>query len=428
MIPAMAEPLAIDAALPQRDLLLSLDVMAHRLGYLVAARRLAPERCERIRANYQIGKSLRLVHRLDLNGKSVIVAARAFRHGRSAAAFREAQTTAVPCGSLAAVAHDPALETVFWTFPNDRRILTLPEVLRAPETLAPLGADSSLETRVAAYAPEKSATLALVNTSGAAVAYAKVCGRDQGWRDYQIYQHLWRAVPVGHPFLAVPRPLGYDAVRRTLLIEAVSGRRLTDVNNGGAEDDHHRLGSALASFHAVEPPGVSPFARFSDDRLRQAADALAALRPDVASVAAALARDLNERRPDDANDLVLLHGDVHPKNAIFTGHRVTLIDVEDAAIGSAAADVASLLAGLDYLVIAKRVDAAVHRKLASAFLTGYDRVAARPRHPSLRWHRAAALLVERAYRAVTRVRPLGLHNLEALLVHARRVLTEEDYV
>jgi aminoglycoside phosphotransferase len=428
VMPTTTEPLAIDVALPQRDLLLSPEVIADRLADRLGIQGLVPERCERIRANYQIGKSLRLVHRLELNGESLVVAARAFRHGRSAAAFRDALTTAVPCGSLPPVAHDAALETVFWTFPNDRRILTLPEVVRAPETFAALVPHSSLDTRIAAYAPEKSATLQLVNGSGAAIAYAKVCARDQGWRDYQTYQHLWRAVPRGHPCLAVPRPLTYDAARRTLLLEAVHGRRLIDFANGRAAADVHRLGSALASFHSLERLAVGPFGRFGDDRLRHAADALAALRPDVTDVAAALVADLIDRRPNGAEDLVFLHGDVHPKNAIFTGDRVTLIDVEDAAIGPAAADVASLLAGLDYLVIAGRLDHAAHGELSDAFLTGYDRIAARPRLPSLQWHRAAALLVERAYRAVTRLRPLGLQNLNALLTHARRVLTEEDYV
>jgi Ser/Thr protein kinase RdoA (MazF antagonist) len=184
----------------------------------------------------------------------------------------------------------------------------------------------------------------------------------------------------------------------------------------------------LASFHSLDGFGTSPFGRFSADRLREAADALAALRPDVAALAAALVRDLLERRPDGADDLVLLHGDVHPKNAIFTGDRVTLIDVEDVATGPAAADLASLLAGLDYLVIAGRLDQAAHGELSDAFLTGYDRVLARPRLASLRWHRAAALLVERAYRAVTRLRPLGLQHLNALLSHAQRVLTVEGYV
>jgi aminoglycoside phosphotransferase len=420
--------LAIDAALPQRDLLLSLDVIAERLADRLAVQGLSAERCERIRANYQIGKSLRLVHRLDLAGGSVVVAARAFKQGRSAAAFRDALATAVPCGSLPPVAHDPELETVFWTFPNDRKILTLPEVSRAPERFESLVPHSCLETRIVAYAPEKSATLQVVNRSGVAVGYAKVCARDQGLRDYQIYERLWRAVPPGHPYLAVPRPLTYDAARRTLLLEAVNGRRLADFADGRTAADVHRLGSALASFHSLDGFGTSPFGRFSADRLREAADALAALRPDVAALAAALVRDLLERRPEDADDLVLLHGDVHPKNAIFTGDRVTLIDVEDVATGPAAADLASLLAGLDYLVIAGRLDEAAHGELSDAFLTGYDCVRARPSVRSLQWHRAAALLVERAYRAVTRLRPLGLQHLNALLAHAHRVLTVEGYV
>ena len=69
----------------------------------------------------------------------------------------------LPCGPLPPVTHDPALETVFWTFSNDRKILTLPEI-RAPASFEPPAPHSCQETRIVGLCPEKSATLQLVST------------------------------------------------------------------------------------------------------------------------------------------------------------------------------------------------------------------------------------------------------------------------
>ena len=121
MIATTAAKLSPDASLPQRDRLLDPAVVANRLAAALDLEGLSPGRCERIRVNYQIGKSLRTVHRLHVADRSVVVAARAFRQGRSEAAYREALAAAVPRDSWPAVVHDADLETVFWTFPNDRR-------------------------------------------------------------------------------------------------------------------------------------------------------------------------------------------------------------------------------------------------------------------------------------------------------------------
>ena len=62
-VPATAWP-AADPALPQRDALLDTGVVAHRIGRLIDPEHpLTLERCERLRVNYQIGRSLRVLHR-----------------------------------------------------------------------------------------------------------------------------------------------------------------------------------------------------------------------------------------------------------------------------------------------------------------------------------------------------------------------------
>jgi Ser/Thr protein kinase RdoA (MazF antagonist) len=143
----------------------------------------------------------------------------------------------------------------------------------------------------------------------------------------------------------------------------------------------------------------------------------------VAAPAERLAAELvAEARPGAA--AVCVHGDVHLKNGLLDGRRVGLIDLDQAGSGAAAADVGSILAGLRYrqLVTDER---ARGEKLRSALLEGYATLRELPGEDVLRWHVAAALLAERALRAVNRVRPGGLAHLGAVLNEAHAVLRGE---
>ena len=90
--------LAADPALPQRDALLDTGVVADRIGRLIDPRAdpVTIERCDRLRVNYQIGKSLRVLHRADAAGTSWTISARAFRD-RPAAGARMRRPAPRPC-------------------------------------------------------------------------------------------------------------------------------------------------------------------------------------------------------------------------------------------------------------------------------------------------------------------------------------------
>src|SRR5688500_11359689 len=116
--------LAPDPAVPHRDDLLD----GRRVAELLSGR-LLDERvsaCERRFAKYRVGDGLRVVYRVAVDGVERHVAARGFPAGAGAAAYRRALTAAVPAPPLRPVVHVPELEAVFWTFPNDRRLTTLP--------------------------------------------------------------------------------------------------------------------------------------------------------------------------------------------------------------------------------------------------------------------------------------------------------------
>jgi Ser/Thr protein kinase RdoA (MazF antagonist) len=138
--------------------------------------------------------------------------------------------------------------------------------------------------------------------------------------------------------------------------------------------------------------------------------------------AARLAAELAARRPDDAGAPVALHGDVHPKNGLLLPDgRIALIDLDQCGLGPAAVDLGSLVAGLRYraLIGGDGVPAAA---LERALLDGYAARRSLPAPVVLRWHVAAALLSERALRAVNRIRPEGLEHLEDVLRAARAAL------
>src|SRR5205814_5857141 len=124
---AVAEmTLAFDGLLPQRDSLLDAAETARRLSARLGVRGpLKVDRCERLRTKYHFGEGLRVLYGLQVGGATHHVAARAFTDGRGQEVYRRAARAAVSCGSLRPVIYDSESDTVFWTFPNDRKMNNL---------------------------------------------------------------------------------------------------------------------------------------------------------------------------------------------------------------------------------------------------------------------------------------------------------------
>jgi len=169
--------LAPDPGVPGRDVLLDAGQMSGRLSRLLGRDGPAGiDRYARGRAKYKVGESLRVVHEIEIDGTPWIVASRTFPDGRSERVYERALAeTRDDGGPLLGVAHDPELHAVFWTFPNDRKLATLPALLPATDTVSALLGRPIARTVLAAYAPEKSATAACFDELlGRPVAYAKV--------------------------------------------------------------------------------------------------------------------------------------------------------------------------------------------------------------------------------------------------------------
>ena len=416
--------MAHDPRLPQRDLLLDEREVARRLSASLGLEgRLPVGACERVRTKYRVGDSLRVLHRVSVEGRDYTVAARAFERGKSRRAYERAAREAVECAPLRAVLHDAELETVFWTFPNDRKLAGLGLLRDVPPELARLFAPEWTHSRLVAYAPEKCATAQCLDDESRVVAYAKVYAGDEGRRVYETYRALGLQLAQGSAPLMLPRALAYDDMRRTLLLEPVEGSRVADLCAEELPGGYCQLGAALAALHSLRAPeGLPAFERLTPGRVRQAALVVGTVRPDARREASSLAEELARRCEPSPGAHVCLHGDVHPKNAVARGDAFTLIDLDQCAAGDAAADLGSLLAGLTYAEVTEGMTRSLSRALGEAFLSGYASVRALPSTSSLRWHTAAALFAERALRAVNRVRPEGLARLRELLDAASDVL------
>ena len=418
--------LAPDPRLPQRDLLLDEREVARRLSASLGLRGLLRvSSCERVRTKYRVGQSLRVLHRVRVEGRDYTIAARTFNAGESRRAYERAARVSVECAPLRAVLHDAELDAVFWTFPNDRKLAGLDVLREVPPAFARLFTPEWTHSRLVAYAPEKCATAQCLGEGSRVVAYAKVYAGDEGRQVFRTYRELGRQLKSGSSTLTLPRALVYDEARRTLLLEPVEGSRVADLDAEELMRGYRRLGAALAALHNLRVPEELPaFERLTHTRVSQAARVIGTARPDVRREVSELAAELERRYETNAAARVCLHGDVHAKNFIARGDALALIDLDQCAAGDAAADLGSLLASLIYGDITSGASQHSAKTLGEAFLSGYASARALPSTASLRWHTAAALLAERALRSVNRVRPEGLARLGELLAAASEVLRE----
>jgi aminoglycoside phosphotransferase (APT) family kinase protein len=383
--------LAPDPRLPQRDELLDPASVAALLGRTGGARTYA---------KYRLGESLRVVHRID----GCHVAARTFPDGESETAYARALESAVPANGLPPVIHARPLGAVLWTFPNDRRLTSLPLLADGSPELAEL-VGRRCRTEIVAYAAERSASARCLDEAGRLIAYAKVHAHEA-----QEPARLEAAARAG---VRVPRVLA--ASDGAMVLEPIAGRRLDTLMAGELPAALRGLGAALAALHTRVPAPPRPFTRLGPERLARSVAVIARGRPDAGGPAARVLAALLERPDHARGPAVCLHGDANLRNAILSGDQVALVDLEDAAAGPAAADLGQVLAGLLTARIRGAIDEKTERALGDALLAGY---AHPPGWDALRWQTAAAVLARVALPAVNRVRPELLPRLRELLTAA----------
>jgi aminoglycoside phosphotransferase len=414
----MTALLAPDPAVPQRDALLDERRMGALLGTALTGA--AADSCERVNAKYRVGDSLRVAYRVTAGGRCHTVAGRTFA-GRSASVYGRAAAASSADGPLPAVLHVPELETVFWTFPNDRRLAGLRLLDGRSGALNRLVGQAVARTRLMAYAPERAATAACLDPGGRVLAYVKVHW-DAAERELASARAAAAAVDPADPNLRLPRVLAASPADGALVLEPLSGLRLDGLATAELGPALRALGAGLATLHAARPLPSRGFDRLDTDRLTLAAEMISRVRPDCERAATGVLANLLERTADGAGAPVHLHGDANLRNALLDGRRIALVDLEDAAAGPAAADLGFVLAGLLAARAQERLGSSDQDALAAALVRGYGAVAPVPDSPALRWHTAASVLARVAVPAVGRVRPIALARLAPMLRAAEELV------
>jgi len=422
-----AVSLMADRVLPQRDLLLepryTAGLFSRELG---VDGPIVIDGCEHIRTTYRAGESLRVAYRVSAGGRSCVVAGRAFPQGGSRRCLEQEKTPVINGGAFRPSFHHPETESVFWTFPNDRKIANLNQLVEIPRELAELFTPRWTRSSVVAYAPEKCATAQCLSEQGDPLAYAKVYADDHHQTCFTTYTALRQSAESERVEIHFPRMIYHSPEHHILVLQSLRGRRMADVRGRELYGAFARLGQALASLHALPVPGHLPeFPRITRPHLQLAASNVGFVRPELMQMASELCDQLCSKKKTLSEESVCLHGDVHPKNGILLEKGAALIDLDQASVGPPAADLGSLLAALRYERHIGLLTEPAECSLANAFLTGYQQFGMLPEPESLRWHMAAALFAERAFRAVSRIRLPGLQCLPELLMDAQRLLAAE---
>ncbi len=413
--------LAADATLPQRDTLLNEGLMMPRLAEAIGDLKLADvSGCQIERVKYRFGESLRVLFDLRCGNETIKVAARTFDAARLTEMRSAKKVRMIGTAKSMPDFIDEQLQTAFWIFPNDRKLSSLDVFTTVPENLARVSDRLWKGSELAAYAPEKCATLRCRDENGETIAYAKIFVGDEGRRIYEIYKSFVGAK------IRLPSAIAYSDVHRTLILEAIHGTRVADLSPEVRGGVYHRLGAVLAEFHQVDSfHGLRWFKRLSPKELSGALQTIANAVPEHAFQAARILEKLSTFSYEASPD-ICLHGDLHEKNVIWKNGELTLIDLDQVSIGDAGQDIGSFLAGLRYKECTGHLSTKCRVDISKEFLDGYASVHPLPSDDALRRHTAAALFVERALRAVTRYRVEGLANIGLILAAAESILSGGD--
>ena len=407
--------LAPDPLLTRRD-----DLLDDALAGVVLSRLLEdaghprPHSCTRTRARYRRGEGLRATYQVHDELGPRLVSARMFAATKAAAKFVQARDAAVERGApRGSVLFDESLATVFWLFPEDRKLRGLHHLMSPPPQARSAFGQPWSSSELVAYTPEKAATVRCLGEAGTTIGFAKVQLDDVPQRSVALLNAVRRGVPPGGP-LSLPHAVALLPDHHMALYSPAPGTPLHELPRESVPDAMAHLGEALRVLHGLPTQGFSAFTRLASPRIREAGELVRSARPELAPLVGSLLDVLLSEPPAPAAP-VLLHGDLHPKNVLVHQAGVSLVDLDQAAAGPAAAELGSTLARLWSPRPGDELPAPAAAAAGDALLAGYGRS---PDHPDLVWYAAAALLVERSARAVNRVDLATLAVLDQVLTTA----------
>jgi aminoglycoside phosphotransferase len=412
MVHPAALGLPFDPAVPHRDVLLDDASAAAVLSRALLPAGRSFHHVRRISAKYRRGESVRAQFRVQIDGATRLVSLRMVP-GRSGALYEKALRSAVPCGPLSGVGHDPALQAVFWTYPNDR-------VLHQASRLAPglpviqQACPGATAFDVVSFTQEQ-AVVAAIRTDDRVTGFAKATAPGVGATACRCYDWVLAHEPASAT--RVPRVVAQDAALDVFVVDAVQGMHVRALAPGAYLDAFGAFGRAVARLHDVPPPSWEAFGDFTPAHLHESAALAEWAASDVSGVARRTADALGRCRPD-GGEIVCLHGDLNSRNWLVHEGEVALIDLDRLVSGPAAADLGSVLSWVITREVSGELTPAFSRRVQQRFLAGYASLRPLPDADDLSWFTAASLLAERAPRAVRRLYAEHVPHLTTLAARA----------
>lgn len=444
--------LPTDTRLPQLPIILDEAIMREKLQHHMFASdseqtQFSVRQCEILQVRYKPGSSCMVSYRLDIVNTSTgesseqILCGRAVPEGRSQSKREKAEAHALVQPRFGKpLLHLPDIEMILWSFPNDRKMRTLPAVIakaqQAPEFLPNwltahrgpewhvVGTTSNVVHYVGEHTCTVRTSIDLVNTAQRThqtmIIFGKTYYDEEGAETERVMRHLWDSASRRNGRLGLAQPLWHDMQRKTLWQLGIQGSTLEAyaIENSESISLFTEAARAIAIFHATPLPSLrSVTIPNLIDTLGAVGSMLMQCRPSCRPVLAPLlARLTAQGKMVPASPTATLHGDLHLKNLFLTDGKIALIDLDNVCEGPPAWDIGSFVAGLLAGALARHVS---HDRMAShiqAFLCDYNQSAPwRLDVPTVVWCTAVALVLERSHRCITRLKPGHRGQLDALI-------------
>lgn len=440
-----------DRALPRLGLALDAGRMAELIARALPAvweSGTAGGGCRIERVKYRPGRNCVVLYRIGHQDAGSAGACAGYVHAGLYSPEEARRRHASECATLPErdrarlLAFLPEHGIVLRAFPHDRKLPALRllgDSGRIARSLAALlecqpdmGRRRLRECRVVpvSYFPEHACTVRVAaaidgGASAPWTVYAKTDAARRGAATFAAMNALWASRGHGEGGFRMARPLAWQADASLLWQEGLAGEVIERAVGASSLPARlaQRIGESVAALHATPLAGLQEI-RLDDlrwnlrERSRVLGSVLPALEARLSGICEALARNAPE--PMSAGRSTL-HGDLHLNNLLVCGSDIGIVDFDDLRAGSAAIELGSFVAGLLYRARLMGQDEGSAEEAIAAYLDGWQRRSrARMNWPEVRWHAAAALIHERAWRCLTSLKPGRLEIIPDLIELARR--------
>ena len=447
-----------DALLPQLAVILDSATMQSRLQEQIFESVEEQEgfrihTCEIAQVRYKPASSCMVTYRLVIEDRTTgntgeqVLCGRAYPEGRSHSHWEKARGRAVVQPRFGKpMVYLPDLEMVLWSFPNDRKMDTLPTLADAdhfkrailPPLLASyLGQEwtpTDATRTLIHYVGEHTCTVRIDATVAhqddhrrqIITLFEKTYYNEEGEENFHVMRQLWQSKARRSGQLVIAKPIWHDSSLKTFWQLGLEGTPFDacDVYGPAFLPSFEEAARRLAALH-VTPVLCTRSTTVADliaDLIR-VTPALIRLRPSCAPMLGPLVDLLlaqAERMPEEPR--ATLHGDLHLGNLFMNDGRVALIDLDNVRTGSPLLDLGSLIAGLHYVRMLRMASPESCHQLIDRFLQAYQAHVPWAVLPSLlNWYVAVTLISERASRCVTRLKEGRPAMVEELIDLAGRL-------